>query len=136
LTAAALLARAHAAGLIVVAEGDNLRLRGPLEPPADLLVELRAHKAEVLALLGEAVRTAAQIQLQPRPKPVDAPDGLQRAAMQRPPSWADPTARPSRGCYCSCCHGRRWWGDPRGWRCWTCHPPDHLPPDAVMEVGT
>ena len=34
--------------------------------------------------------------------------------MQRPPSWADPSAAPSRGCFCSCCQSRRWWGDHRG----------------------
>jgi hypothetical protein len=51
LTAAGLLARAHSAGLVVVAEGGNLRLRGPVKPPADLLAELRQHKPEVLALL-------------------------------------------------------------------------------------
>ncbi len=51
MTAAGVLARAHAAGLAVAAEGGNLRLRGPVKPPADLLAELRAHKAEVLALL-------------------------------------------------------------------------------------
>ncbi len=77
-----------------------------------------------------------EARLQPRPTPIDAPDGLRRAALQRPPSWADPGARPSPGCFCSCCLGRRWWGDPCGWRCWACHPPDHLPPDAVKEVRT
>lgn len=51
MTAAGLLTRAHAAGLAVVAEGGNLRLRGAVKPPADLLAELRTHKADVLALL-------------------------------------------------------------------------------------
>jgi hypothetical protein len=57
-------------------------------------------------------------------------DGYLRAALQRPPSWADPTALPSRGCFCSCCKGRRWWREreaPKGWRCSVCYPPDHLP---------
>ena len=52
--------------------------------------------------------------------------GLRRAALQRPPSWTDPAAAPWPGCWCSCCHLGRWWteaAEPRGWRCWTCHPP-------------
>jgi hypothetical protein len=60
--------------------------------------------------------------------------GYMRVALKRSPSWADQAARPSSGCSCSCCKGRRWWGDAHGWRCWACHPPDHLPPDAVTEV--
>ncbi len=62
-----------------------------------------------------------------------------QAALQRPPSWADPTALPSRGCCCSCCKGQQWWCErevPRGWRCSVCYPPDHLPSISVMEMGT
>jgi hypothetical protein len=65
--------------------------------------------------------------------------GSLRAELQRPPSWADSTALPSRGCFCSCCKGQRWWCEreaPKGWRCCTCHPPDHLPAEAVMEIRT
>ena len=51
MTAAAVLARAQAAGLTVVAEGGGIRLRGSAKPPADLLADLRANKADVLALL-------------------------------------------------------------------------------------
>ena len=51
MTAAAVLARARAAGLILTADVDRLRWRGP-PPPADLLVLLRQHKAELLALLA------------------------------------------------------------------------------------
>ena len=60
------------------------------------------------------------------------------AAHQRPPSWVDPSALPSPGCFCSCCHGQRWWREremPKGWRCWQCHPPDHLMPEAVTEYA-
>jgi hypothetical protein len=60
------------------------------------------------------------------------------AAHQRPPSWVDPSALPSPGCFCSCCHGQRWWCEremPKGWRCWQCHPPDHLMPEAVTEYA-
>jgi hypothetical protein len=62
-----------------------------------------------------------------------------RFSLQRPPSRSDPVALPSRGCFCSCCKGQRWWCEreaPKGWRCSTCHPPSHLTPDAVTEVRT
>jgi hypothetical protein len=62
-----------------------------------------------------------------------------RASLQRPPSWSDPVTLPSCGCFCSCCKGQQWWCEretPKGWRCWTCHPPDHLPAEAVMEIRT
>ncbi|WP_147290859.1 hypothetical protein [Roseomonas gilardii] len=32
---------------------------------------------------------------------------------------------------CSCCGCTRWWQEarnPTGWRCWRCHPGDHLKP--------
>jgi hypothetical protein len=161
-TAAAVLERARSFGLVLSVQGDRLRWRGQ-QPPSDLLHDLARHKAEVLSLLTaeatltavstaawaadapdceprnacgltEAEPTAAPARRQPRPTPIDALDGLRRAAMQRPPSWADPSAALSRGCFCSCCQSRRWWSDDRGWRCWTCHPPDHLSPDAVAEI--
>jgi hypothetical protein len=65
--------------------------------------------------------------------------GLQAAALQRPPSCAGGTALPSIGTWCSCCRGQRWWSearDPTGWRCRQCHPPTHVPADAVREVQT
>jgi hypothetical protein len=55
--------------------------------------------------LTEAEYEAGLPRAQPHPKTVDAPDGLRRTAMQRLASWADPAARPSPGCFCSCCHG-------------------------------
>lgn len=66
-------------------------------------------------------------------------EGYRQAALRRPPSSADPAERPVHGCFCSCCKGRRWWCEreaPNGWRCWACHPPDHLPAEAVMEIRT
>ena len=68
--------------------------------------------------------------------PVVALDAYMRAALRRPVSWADPAARPSPGAFCSCCKGKRWWGDARGWRCWQCHPPDGAPAGSVTEVRT
>lgn len=40
-------------------------------------------------------------------------EGYRQTTLQRPPSWADPAALPSHGCFCSCCHGRRWWREAR-----------------------
>lgn len=68
--------------------------------------------------------------------PPDVFDGYMRAAMQRPVSWVNPAARPSPGAFCSCCKGNRWWGDTRGWRCWTCHPPSGLAESEFVEVRT
>jgi len=50
MSAAAALARAHAAGLTLEVAGDRLRWRGP-PPPNGLLDDLRQHKSEVVALL-------------------------------------------------------------------------------------
>jgi hypothetical protein len=63
--------------------------------------------------------------------------GMRAAAMQRPPSWASPSASPSPGCWCSCCHGRHWWQRREaaiGWCCSTCHPP--APGVTTTEVRT
>jgi hypothetical protein len=57
MTAAAALARAHAAGLALAVAGDRIHWRGP-RPPEDLLAELLAHKPELLALLAESERPA------------------------------------------------------------------------------
>ena len=54
-------------------------------------------------------------------------------SLQRYPSTAD-TAPPTPGAWCSSCFGTRWWTErhePKGWRCGTCHPPDHLKPEQV-----
>jgi hypothetical protein len=58
---------------------------------------------------------------------------------QRPTSWADPSAVPSLGYWCSCCHGQRWWCErenPKGWRCGRCHPPVHLSDSKVRWIET
>ena len=53
--------------------------------------------------------------------------------LARMPSWADATP-PWPGLWCRACQGTRWWTerrDPKCWRCLTCHPPDHLPAEAI-----
>ena len=67
-----------------------------------------------------------------------------RAGIKRPPSWSDPQDVPPPGAWCGCCGrfsgiGGRWWreaAEPKGWRCWTCHPPVPLPPGGVVERRT
>jgi hypothetical protein len=67
------------------------------------------------------------------------------ATLRRPHATANPGDVPSPRASCVCCsrltpcNGGRWWCEidtPKGWRCWTCHPPDHLPPSMVREVRT
>jgi hypothetical protein len=53
------------------------------------------------------------------------------------PSWSEPIPPPP-GAWCRACRGTRWWTErhkPHGWRCLTCHPPDHLPAEAVRREG-
>ncbi len=40
-----------------------------------------------------------------------------------PASWGAPNYRPDGSKPCDACDGREWWGDAKGWRCVTCHPP-------------
>jgi hypothetical protein len=70
--------------------------------------------------------------------------GVMVAGLQRPPAWSDPAAVPPAGAWCGCCgrfsrSGGRWWreaAEPKGWRCWTCHPPAPLSPADVVERRT
>jgi|ERR1700722_275391 hypothetical protein len=53
--------------------------------------------------------------------------------------WSYSADDPVQGDWCACCRGGRFWremGNAKGWRCSTCHPPDHLPPSAVIGVRT
>lgn len=48
----------------------------------------------------------------------------------------EPHVRAPRVEACSCCDGTRWWREarnPTGWRCWRCHPGDHLRPEEREE---
>ncbi len=56
-----------------------------------------------------------------------------------PASWSDPSLIPTPGARCRCCNRSAWWceaSSPRGWRCSTCHPGDHLPADRRRDVVT
>lgn len=58
--------------------------------------------------------------------------------LQRQPSWSNNEQRPVPGAWCNACRGERWWTErlePNGWRCMLCHPPDHLPAEAIRREG-
>jgi hypothetical protein len=65
MTAAAILARAEAAGVIIEADGDRLRLMAPAPPPTALLHDLAGVKAEILDLLADRAAIAAEPRLPP-----------------------------------------------------------------------
>ncbi len=50
--AVAALEAAHKAGIEVLANGDRLKLRGAAAPPPDVLLAIRQHKPQILALLA------------------------------------------------------------------------------------
>jgi hypothetical protein len=163
-----LLVSARKAGLMLRLDGDRLVMTGQgVKPPDDLLGELRAQRGELIAALkAEAdgfLPDPPTTSPQPRPDTPFTPDAasrtdpangggagsiylsaeyrdaLIRAGLMRPVSWADPALRPSPGCFCSCCNGRRWWCEtvePRGWRCRTCHPPSGIRLGEYEDVRT
>ena len=156
MTAAALLTQLSGLGVSAWADGAALRFKPASLVPPDVLADLRAHKAELLALL-----TAPDIQPAPEPETPPAepiaepwPDegeagiprrypgavaGLLRASQCRPVSWTGAENRPPPGAWCRNCEYGRWWrglGDGSGWRCWPCHPPDGAAPGTIEEVRT
>jgi hypothetical protein len=89
MTAAAILARAEAAGMTVQAAGDRLRLTAHAPPPPGLLHDLAGAKAALLALLERRADDAAEraaIQAEPALPPLgskerERPDQAQRAML-------------------------------------------------------
>ncbi len=157
MSAAAVLDRLRTLGIAIKVDGSNLRLRPASAATPDILTEVRQHKLALLTLFGsqsveqvvsETAREPLAVGVSDRnvsredTRAVAAPYSEQPAvsadisvAMQRPPSWADVSALPSIGCWCSCCGGRRWRCDnASGWHCSTCHPPANG--DLVREVRT
>jgi hypothetical protein len=159
----ALLAQVRALGVSVRLNGDNIALRPITAVPDDIKAALRSAKPELLALLRVEVAAqppVAQMPAtsdaasQPRPRaPVNrdtAPPPLEPPASPVVPAWAPPPPRPYRipswsdasdipdaADTCSCCRLSSWWTEAaahKGWRCCVCHPPLHLPPDAVRRA--
>ena len=60
--AAHLLQTARAAGLSLAASGDNLVIETDIDPPPELLAELRERKAELIALLARIDRQPPETQ--------------------------------------------------------------------------
>lgn len=114
------------------------------EPAAKDAADL-AREADAIKATREAEAAGAYPVL-PKAEHGAALGGLMRAALMRPPAWGErPDCRPAPGAWCGCCgrnppaEGGRWWQEreaPKGWRCFTCHPPDHLKPGDVREVVT
>lgn len=55
MNARAVLANASARGVQVVAQGEQLSVRGQQEAVAELLPDIKAHKAEIIAFLGKPI---------------------------------------------------------------------------------
>ena len=155
MNAAEALTLARAAGVRVGTDGDDLVLEASAPPPPAVLDLLSRHKADIMTMLRspapEPPRAPEPIPPQPSLANLSTQDRAARsrasrngrwtarAARRRPPSWADPAALPSRGCFCTCCKGQRWWREceaPKGWRCSTCHPPDHLTAKYMRTLNT
>jgi hypothetical protein len=133
MSAPAILASLHAAGVILRLDGDRVRFSAPPDTHPDLLAEARAQRNAILAALKAEASIA---------KPAVPPAGPLAAPIPAPrpyrqPSWSDIADEPRPDDVCSSCRGSRWWTErhnPRGWRCATCHPPLHLPANAVRHV--
>ena len=120
MNAADALTLAHAAGVRVGTDGDDLVLEASAPPPSAVLDLLSRHKAGIVTLLRspapEQLPWAAEptppqpslvnLSTQDRAARADARQaalvgGLHVAARGRPPSWADPGALPASGCVCT-----------------------------------
>ena len=121
MSAAALLARVRALGVRVRLSGNNIALRPIAAVPEDLKAAIKAHKLELLALLRED----------------EGPLDPFLASGRLPPAWVGTEHVPVPGSVCGCCRGTRWWSErdqPKGWRCYDCHPP--APGIAITELRT
>ena len=62
--------------------------------------------------------------------------GDRAPSLARMPAETSPSLPP--GAWWRACQGTHWWTErhePKGWRCMMCHPPDHLPREAVRHEG-
>lgn len=138
MSAVAALARAEAAGIrFTLASDGTVAMAAAAPPPPGVVVELRLYREDVARLLAaRAAMTTPQAAIVPAPPPP--------ASLMRWPGGCSREDTPAPGAWCSCCSrreqsGGRWWqprGGDGGWRCWPCHPPDHLPASEIVEVRT
>src|SRR5436190_20535195 len=87
-----LIEDARAAGLSIEVEGGDLIVEADRDPPAELLAELRQHKAELISVLATPPHGA--VPLSPAASAVSAVDLAERAALIEyganvPRSWAE-----------------------------------------------
>jgi hypothetical protein len=114
----------------------------PLAAPSEGLLDQLAEHVSTVSAVTDPKRTpppAPYGRFEPIVSQSSSEAAYARTPVQRPVSWADPMDSPTPGNFCSCCRSRRWWCEarkPTGWCCWTCHPPDHLAPEQVVEVRT
>lgn len=110
-------------------------------PPA-LLAEVKARREDLLAELQAEADIDAAADAEERAAVIaegEHGDPLATVEHAMPCSWADPGIVPTAGARCRNCAGKSWWTgaiEPRGWRCSTCHPGDHLPAERRREVRT
>ncbi|MBV7546316.1 hypothetical protein KW849_08405 [Pseudomonas sp. PDM26] len=62
MSAAEVLSRAGAEGVALVLEGDRLTWTADHQPPVDLLTSIKAHRLEIIAVLGAAKDSTAEAQ--------------------------------------------------------------------------
>jgi hypothetical protein len=148
-SAAAALARAEAAGIRLRLRPDGgVRMEAAVQPPPDVLTDLRRWREDVAHLLAaregragapppdpeaaamqafrEAESAGAYLPL-PEAEHRAATTGLMRAALMRPPAWGErPDCRPPPGAWCGCCgrnppsYGGRWWQEANAPKGWRC----------------
>ena len=99
----ALLQDAADTGVRISLRGSNLALKAAVKPPPQLIAELRAHKAEIVALLRERMCAAPAQPVSPRP---EASSDDARATVER---LLDVMAAENE-------RRREWWTrPPKGW---------------------
>lgn len=137
-----ILPRLRAAGADALLRDDRPVVQRPGALPPALLSEVKMRREDLLAeLLAEADIDAAAEGEEAAAIVAEGEHGdpLAEVPHEMPVSWADASIEPTPGARCRNCSGRRWWSEataPKGWRCWTCHPADHLASDRRRKVRT
>ena len=117
-----------------VREGESRAVAGPSQGAATLAIPgCRASRAVAFP------KTCDDAIISEEPVPQGGRGASASIPRKQPVSWSEPADVPLPGDTCGCCRGGRWWCEterPKGWRCWACHPPDHLRARAVRELRT
>lgn len=125
MSARATLTAAHALGITVSVDGNDLVLRGYAKIPAVMRDELKGYKPAIIALLSPSRSPSA-------PREIDcvlaAPSTTKAAEVRlRSSNWRDPDKLPQSGDTCRECKCIRWSvrtnGPALGWHCAACFEP-------------